>query len=342
MLKTNGIPDQPSPSFVLAGWRLRLRHRRIGTVLFSFVCLFAVGGEIVLSQTAADRHESARSDKLTGGRVEVAEFEPNQPDIRITLNVPSFRLTFWQNGKEVQSYFVGVGMKNHPIYIGDREATEVIWNPAWIPPSSNWVREMKGVSPGEVIKASDPRNPLGKMKIPLGDSYLIHQARGTGDLGNLVSHGCVRMLRSELYDLAEKIIAARGAPVSRKRIEAAKRSSRMLVVRLDEVVPVDINYDTIVVEERVLHVYPDVYSRGTNRIAILRAELESAGMAASKINDKTLRQILGKVTRRTQFVVAVSSIEQGRALEDGKVMPLIPRKARQKPAGAVARPSGRA
>ena len=130
MLKTNGIPDQPSPSFVLAGWRLRLRHRRIGTVLFSFVCLFAVGGEIVLSQTAADRHESARSDKLTGGRVEVAEFEPNQPDIRITLNVPSFRLTFWQNGKEVQSYFVGVGMKNHPIYIGDREATEVIWNPA--------------------------------------------------------------------------------------------------------------------------------------------------------------------------------------------------------------------
>jgi hypothetical protein len=284
-------------------------------------------------KTAADRHESERSDKLTGGRVEVAEFEPSQPDIRITLNLPSFRLTLWQNGKEVKSYFVGVGMKEHPLYIGDRKATEIIWNPAWIPPSSGWVREMSGVSPGEVIKASDPRNPLGKMKIPLGDSYLIHQARGTGDLGNLVSHGCVRMLRSELYDLAEKIIAARSAPVSRKRIDAAKRSSRMLVVRLDEVVPVDINYDTIVVEERVLHVYPDVYSRGTNRIAILRAELESAGIDASTLNDKALKQILGRVTRRTQFVVDVSSIEQGRTLADGKVISLIPRKAKRKPAG---------
>lgn len=278
--------------------------------------------------SAAERHQSERSDKLTGGRVEVAEFEPNQPDIRITLNVPSFRLTLWQNGREVTSYYVGVGMKDHPIYIGDRKATEIIWNPSWIPPSSNWVRQMSGVSPGEVIKATDPRNPLGKMKIPLGDSYLIHQAKGLGDLGNLVSHGCVRMLRSELYDLAEKIIAARNALVSPKRIEAAKRSSRMLVVTLDDVVPVDINYDTIVVEERVLHIYPDVYARGTNRIAALRAELETAGLDSSKLTDRSLRQILGKVTRRTQFVVDVSSIEQGRALVDGKVIPLIPKRAR--------------
>jgi hypothetical protein len=44
----------------------------------------------------------------------------------------------------------------------------VIWNPAWIPPDSEWVAEHKGVNPGDIIKASDPRNPLGKMKIPLG------------------------------------------------------------------------------------------------------------------------------------------------------------------------------
>lgn len=282
----------------------------------------------VSSPSAADRHQSERSDILTGGRVEVAEFAPNEPDIRLTLNVPSFRLTLWQNGKEVKSYYVGVGMKDHPIYIGDRKATEIIWNPSWIPPSSNWVREMSGVSPGEVIKATDPRNPLGKLKIPLGDSYLIHQAKGAGDLGNLVSHGCVRMLRSELYDLAEKIIAARNAPVSPKRIEAAKRNLRMLVVKLDAELPVDINYDTIVVEGGVLHVYPDIYSRGTNRLATLRAELEAAGIDASKLNDRLLRRIIGKATRRTQFVVDISSIEQGRAIEDGKVLPLIPKRPR--------------
>ena len=201
---------------------------------------------------------------------------------------------------------------------------EIIWNPAWIPPASDWVREMKGVLPGEVIKASDPRNPLGKMKIPLGDRYLIHQAAKATDVGNLVSHGCVRMLRSDLYDLAEKIIAARSANVSPKRIEAAKRSFKTLVVRLEEPVPVDINYDTLVVEGGVLHIYPDVYERGMNRPSQLRAELQSSGVNVSRLDEETMKEMLSKVTRRTQFVVETSSIEQGRALEDGQVLPLIP------------------
>jgi lipoprotein-anchoring transpeptidase ErfK/SrfK len=313
-------------------------------ILLAFVCTVAGGWQTAAAQTvpsaqpaaspqptaspqtAADRNESERSDRLTGGRVELAEFEPNQPDIRITLNVPSFRLTLWQNGKEVKSYYVGVGMKEHPLYIGDREATEIIWNPAWIPPDSDWVSDIKSVRPGEIIKASDPRNPLGKMKIPLGDSYLIHQAAKVTDPGNLVSHGCVRVLRPDLYDLADKIVAARSVPVSPKRIEAAKRNLRTLVVKLPEPVPVDINYDTLVVEEGVLHIYPDVYDRGTNRPARLRAKLQASKVVVSNLSDATIKQMLRRVTRHTQFVVEKSSIEQGRALEDGRVIPLIPRK----------------
>ena len=184
--------------------------------------------------------------------------------------------------------------------------------------------------PGEVIKASDPRNPLGKMKIPLGDRYLIHQAAKVTDVGNLVSHGCVRMPLPDLYDLADKIIAARSANVSPKRIAAAKRSKRTLVVQLDAPVPVDINYDTLVVEGGVLHIYPDVYNRRTNLPRHLRAELESSGVDVSNLNDNMIKRMLSKVARRTQFVVETSSIEQGRALEDGQVLPLIPRKQKQK------------
>jgi lipoprotein-anchoring transpeptidase ErfK/SrfK len=324
---------------------------RVG--LLAFICLVAGGWQAAAAQTAptvstpqpttapqtapspqatpspqpiADRHESERSDTLTGGRIELADFAPNEPDIRLTLNVPSFRLTLWQNGKEVKSYYIGVGKKEHPLYIGDRKATEIIWNPAWIPPASNWVSEIKSVRPGEVIPASDPRNPLGKLKIPLGDSYLIHQAAKVTDPGNLVSHGCVRMLRPELYDLAEKIVAARSLPVSSKRIDAAKRSLRPLVVRLDTPVPVDINYDTLVVEEGVLHIYPDVYGRGTNRPARLRAKLQAASVDVSKVSEKSIRQILSKATRRSQFVVETRSIAEGRALEDGRVVPLIPKR----------------
>ncbi len=270
-----------------------------------------------------DRFESERSDKLTGGRIERARFEPGEPDIHLTLNVPSFRLTLWQNGREVKSYHVGVGMKDYPIYIGEREAREVIWNPPWIPPDSDWVKGHKGVKPGEVIKGSDPRNPLGKVKIPLGDGYLIHQAKGPGDLGNLVSHGCVRMLRADLYDLAEKIVAARSLPVTRRQIAQAKAGTKTLTAELDEPLQVDINYDTLVVEGGKLYIYPDVYGRGTNTPARLRDELRSSGVDDSALDDGELGRMLAAVTRRTKFVVPVESIREGRALADGHTEPLL-------------------
>jgi hypothetical protein len=291
----------------------------------------AITGQQQQSFIRYDRFESEREDRATGGHIERAEFEPGQPDIKLTLNVPSFRLTLWQNGKEVKSYTVGVGMKEYPIYIGGREAREIIWNPAWIPPASDWVATHKGVRPGEVIRAGDPRNPIGKVKIPLGDAYLIHQAAKATDLGNLVSHGCVRVLRSDLYDLAEKIVAARSLPVTRKQIERAKARTKTLVARLDSPLQFDINYDTLVVESRVLYIYPDVYDRGTNTVARLRDELKTSGVDDSAVDDATLQQMLSSVTRRTKFVVPVSSIEQGRALVDGHTEPLVGRPAQASP-----------
>lgn len=285
-----------------------------------------------------DRFESERSDKLTGGRIEKGEFEAGQPDIKLTLNVPSFRLTLWQNGREVRSWNIGVGMKAYPIYIGEREAHEVIWNPSWIPPSSDWVKGHKGVRPGEIIKASDPRNPLGKVKIPLGDGYLIHQAKGLGDLGNLVSHGCVRMMRADLYELAEKIVAARSLPVTRRQIANAKATKNTLTAALEEPLEFDINYDTLVVEGGVLYIYPDVYDRKTNTAARLRDELRTSGVDDSSLDEAELEKMLGSVTRRTKFVVPVASIQQGRALADGHAEPLLgtPKPTRKRRAAASA------
>ncbi len=297
-------------------------------VLFTLACAFLMGaGNQTFAQTI-DRnaqHESARSDRLTGGRIERAPLEPGQPDIRITVNVPSFRLTLWQNGREIVTYPVGVGLREHPIAIGEREASEIIWNPSWIPPDSSWVHEMEGVTPGEVITATDPRNPLGKLKIPLGSGYLIHEARSVADLGNLVSHGCIRMLRRDLYDLAEKIVAARELPVTQRQIERAKRSSRMLVARLDDPLLVDINYDTQVIEGGVLRLYPDVYERGTLTVENVRAELGSGGVDASEVSDRTIRRMLQRVTRNAAYVVSVASLERGRALTDGRTRPLVVR-----------------
>ena len=303
------------------------------------ICALAQGAQAQVARqklrgnNVSEWHESERSDKFTGGRIERGELVPGDPDIWLTLNVPSFRLTLWQSGREVKSYYVGVGRKDFPIVIGEREAHEVIWNPGWSPPDSSWVREMPGIRPGQYIRPGDPRNPIGKLKIPLGGGYLIHQAKGTGDLANLVSHGCIRMLKSDLYDLAERIVAARELPVSRRQINSAKRSSKTLVAKLDQPLPVDINYDTAVVEGGVLHLYPDVYSDRRNATpARLRAELESSGVNTSRLDDETLNELLSQVTRKTRFEVDVRSIEQGRAIADGRLVPLIARPEAKKSA----------
>jgi lipoprotein-anchoring transpeptidase ErfK/SrfK len=308
--------------------------------LVTLVGAVSFGASLARAQQAASPYrsnESVRSDKFTGGRIERAQLVAGEPDIEITVDVPAFRLTLWQKGKEVKTYAVGVGRKDFPISIGEKQASEIIWNPDWIPPNSEWVTGRKGVKAGEVIRASDPRNPLGKLKIPLGYGYLIHQAAAPTDLGNLVSHGCIRMLRTDLYDLAEKIVAARSLPVSAKKIANAKVTKNTVVAKLDEPLAVDINYDTQVVEGGYLHLYPDVYERGTNTVAALRAELESSGVDASALNDATLKAMLARVNAKQKYVVSVESITAGRALADGRVLPLVGSPAAKKKVAAKKR-----
>ena len=283
------------------------------------------------------KRQSARSDKLTGGKIEKAPLAAGESDIKITVNVPAFQLTLWQSGKEVKTYPIGVGMKDFPLYIGLREASDVIWNPNWIPPPSEWVTESKTVKAGEIIKPTDPRNPLGKLKIPLGGGYLIHQAKGVGDLGSLVSHGCVRMLKTDLYDLAEKIVAARSLPVTAKQITRAKATKETLAAELDPPVPVEITYDTQVVEAGRLHIYPDVYERNTNTAKILREELESSGIKTAKLTDKALERMMARAAAKKQFVVSLVSIKAGRELSGGRILPVVTRTVGQNTTRATTR-----
>jgi hypothetical protein len=270
------------------------------------------------------RRDSARADSRTGGFIEKAALVPGDGNLKITINVPSFQMTLWQNGKEVKSYPIGVGLKDYPIYIGLREASQLIWNPTWIPPDSDWVAE--GLR-GQVILPTDPRNPLGKMKIPLGYGYLIHQAKGAQDLGNLVSHGCVRVLRDDLYDLSEKIIAARQVEISPAEIASAKRTKKTLVAELGAPIPVELTYDTMVVEAGELRIYPDIYERKKNTVENLRQRLESYKVDASQFDDKSLAQMIKRADAKNYYAINLEKIREGN-LNGGKRISII----QQKPA----------
>ncbi|MDH3494869.1 MAG: L,D-transpeptidase family protein, partial [Acidobacteriota bacterium] len=130
-------------------------------LLFTGLASTVVFGQSYVTDMA---RQSARSDIRTGGTIEKSELEPNDPDVTLTVNVPSFDMTLWQSGKEINKYYVGIGLKDFPIFVGLRRIDTVIWNPAWIPPSSKWVDPSLH---GKYIGPADPRNPLGKIKIPL-------------------------------------------------------------------------------------------------------------------------------------------------------------------------------
>lgn len=269
------------------------------------------------------KRQSARSDKLTAGTIERTQLAPGEGNLKITVNVPAFQMTLWQNGKEVKTYPIGVGLKDYPIFVGHRQASAVIWNPVWIPPDSDWVHASKKVKAGEIIQPTDPRNPLGKMKIPLGYGYLIHQAKGAGDLGSLVSHGCVRVMQADLYDLADKIIRARGLDVTEEQIVEAKATKKTFIAELEPIIPVEITYDTLVIEAGKLHIYPDVYERKVNTVENLRAELKSSGVDAADLDEATLKKMLAHAIAKKQFVVSVKNIEAGKALIGGQTLAVV-------------------
>jgi hypothetical protein len=182
---------------------------------------------------------------------------------------------------------------------------------------------------GKVIKPTDPRNPLGKIKIPLGYGYLLHQAKGPQDMGNLVSHGCVRVLRNDLYDLSSKVVAAHSLPVTDAAISNAKRTKRTYVIELDNTMPIEITYDTLVVEAGFLHIYPDVYSYKKNTVANLREELNSNGIETTDISDETIEKMLARAKAKKQYIVSMENLRAGNYL-DGKVVPVLERPKRKK------------
>jgi hypothetical protein len=232
-------------------------------------------------------------------------------------------MTLWQDGKEVRSYPIGVGMIDFPIVIGLRDATSIEWNPVWIPPSSDWIEKSSTVKPGEIILPTDPRNPLGKLKIPLGYGYLLHQAKGPGDMGSLVSHGCVRVMQADLYDLAEKIVAARSLDVPAAKIVSAKRTKKTLIAPLAPTVPVEITYDTIVVEGGKLNVFPDVYNHKRNTVENVRKELETSGVDDDRLTDAAIKRMIVVATGKKKFVVGIAAIESGNALSQGRAVSVV-------------------
>ena len=206
-------------------------------------------------------------------------------DTRIVVNIPAFRMDVFADGSLVKSYKVGIGYPQFPLPQGLRKAETIIFNPTWTPPDSPWVNTMN-VTPGEVIGAGSKQNPLGPIKIPIGSPSLIHGGKPLAKIGTFASHGCVGMTNDQVKDFAKILAQAAHADLTEETMSAyLKTRTKTRTVKLGQLVPVELRYETIVFEEGKLHIYRDVYDQNTNTEENLRAVFAANGASFDNLGD---------------------------------------------------------
>lgn len=239
------------------------------------------GGE----QTAADK-SSTDTGMLPG---------PNAvpKDTRVVVNIPAYRMDVFREGTLVKSYKIGIGYPDFPLPTGLRKAQTIIFNPTWTPPDEPWVAKMKGVAVGEKVAAGSKLNPLGPIKIPIGLPSLIHGGKSTTKLGTFASHGCVGLTTPQVQDFSKLLAQVAGSELSDKQLQAYfKDKTKTETLKLGAAVPVELRYETIVVEDGKLHIYRDVYDQGTNTEANLQAVLSANGVQFESLSEDERAQIL--------------------------------------------------
>ncbi|BCV25357.1 L,D-transpeptidase family protein [Gelria sp. Kuro-4] len=174
------------------------------------------------------------------------EFSPPAKGSALVINIPSFTLTYFRDGKEVKRYPVAVGKPTAPTPVGSFRIISKVVNPTWYPPFGG-----RPVPPG-------PGNPLGRRWLGfLPSGYGVHGNNNPSSIGKAVSLGCVRMRNEDVEELFPLI------PVG---------------------TPLMITYETLGLEtdpmtgQTCLVFYPDVYRRGTPTVEAVLARLKKSGL----------------------------------------------------------------
>ena len=215
-------------------------------------------------------------------------------DTRVVVNIPAYRMDLFEDGSLVKSYKIGIGYPEFPLPLGLRKAQTIIFNPTWTPPDSPWVAEMKNVTPGETVAAGDKDNPLGPIKIPIGLPSLIHGGKSPAKIGKFASHGCVGMTNTQVKDFAALLARASGTDeVSPQTVNTYLQDKEQTkTVKLNETVPVELRYETIVLEDGKLHIYKDVYAQDTNTEENLRAVLDAQAIRFEDLSEQQRTEVL--------------------------------------------------
>ena len=235
-------------------------------------------------------------------------------DTRVVVNIPAYRMDIFEDGSLVKSYKVGIGTPEFPLPTGLRKAESVIFNPTWTVPDEAWAEEMKNVKVGETVEAGSKNNPLGWIKIPIGLPNLIHGGKAPAKIGTFASHGCVGLTNTQIKDFAMRLARAADTEINEEKADAyLKEKTETQEIKLEEAVPVELRYETIVVEDGKLHIYKDVYEQNTNTEENLRAVLGAHGLKFEDLPPATQTELLNalkSVSKKKEVAVQLPSQAQ--------------------------------
>lgn len=204
-------------------------------------------------------------------------------DTRVIVNAPAYRMDIFRDGQLVKSYKIGIGYPEFPLPTGLRTAKTIIFNPPWTPPDEPWVKGE--FAPGKKVEAGSKDNPLGPIKIPIGLPSLIHGGKAPSRLGTFASHGCVGLTNALVQDFTVELAKLAGTPLTPQQIKAyEQKRSETSEVNLAQPVPVELRYETIVVEDGKVHIYRDVYEHGTNTEENLNRVLQAYGISMNDLS----------------------------------------------------------
>lgn len=241
-----------------------------------------------LKAAYAQTADSAMRDQLRANLERWRWMPRDLGDRYIYVNVPSYRLSFMNEGVEEARYNVVVGSPRTPTPQLALEAQSVVANPSWTVPQSiikagglrgkgySWKRRADGSV--SVQQAPGPGNALGRIKIDMPNPHAIYlhdtPNRTVFDRENrALSHGCVRVQNIE--ELAALLQGGAGLD------EALADPHKTVRLQLQKSVPVYLVYFTLQADANgTIRFVGDPYQRDRALLSQLgRMKSEGATMA---------------------------------------------------------------
>jgi L,D-transpeptidase YcbB len=205
----------------------------------------------------------------------------------IFVNIPDFKLVYFENGVPVWNCNVVVGTPVHKTVIFSGVMDYVVFSPYWYVPQSiinNEIglsraksaaylkRKNMEWSGGSLREKPGPNNSLGLVKFifPNSNSIYLHDTPAKELFKRDVrafSHGCIRVEKP--FDLAKRVLSYDSSWTD-ARIQAAMHAGKEQKVILDRKVPVYIGYFTAFADkDGLVHFRKDVYKRDGEMMEML-------------------------------------------------------------------------